>query len=207
MDVVDNGRGAEAAERGVRAAVIVELDEGWQSSQPCGIGGAGAGVCPLPHKGPDEALGLAIGLGSIRSGSRLAAMAECRPIRSRAVCPGVVGHEPLDLNPGGPERGHGELESRRGHRDAHAASAAVIDHDLEVVVPEPAPGPRGCGRAAKRAVAAAVRNPAQLLVIPVNERARMTGFITADGKPGRPIKVGRRGMPARRKTAATVEGG
>jgi hypothetical protein len=28
MDVVDNGHGAEATERGMRAAVIVEVDEG-----------------------------------------------------------------------------------------------------------------------------------------------------------------------------------
>jgi hypothetical protein len=37
IDVVDNGRGAEAAERGVRAAVIVDLDEGWQGGKTGGV--------------------------------------------------------------------------------------------------------------------------------------------------------------------------
>lgn len=55
-------------------------------------------------------------------------------------------------------------------RDNHAAPAAVIDHDLEVVIAESAPRPRRGGRAAERAVAATVGDPAKLLVVLVDER-------------------------------------
>ena len=51
MDVVGNGRGAEAAERGMRAAVMVELDEGRQGGQASRVGGIRPGIRPTPGRG------------------------------------------------------------------------------------------------------------------------------------------------------------
>src|SRR2546427_1509723 len=164
------------------------------------VGGIRPGIGPLPDEGADEALGLAVGLRSVWSSPGLAALAEGAPIGPRAIRPGVVGHDPLHLDPRSPERGQGELE--RGHSalgalvgdgDDDAPSAAIIDDDLEVVVAGAPLQTPALGRPPEDAVAAAVGDPAQLLVILVDEGSRMTRFVAANGQARRPIEVGQAG--------------
>src|SRR5215210_4804241 len=80
MDVVDNGRGVGATERGVRAPAIVEVDERRQGSKPGGVGGVRPGVGPFTDEGPDEPLGLAVGLRPVGSRPGLPAPGEGGPV-------------------------------------------------------------------------------------------------------------------------------
>jgi len=190
------GRGAEATERGMRAALIVEVDKGWQGRQASCVGDIGPGIGPLAEECLNEPLGLAVGLGPIGPSPGLTTVAESGPIGGRAIRPTVVGHDPLDRDPVGLERRDGELERGRGAGaalvgdvDDDAPPAAIVDDDLEVVVAEAASRPRRGGRPAKRAVAAAVGDPPELLVVLVDEGAGVAGLVAPDWQPGGPIEV------------------
>jgi len=102
--------------------------------------------------------------------------------------------------PGRPEGGQGELEGGRGalgalvgDLDDDASPAAIVDDDLEMVVAGTPLQASALGRAAEDAVAAAIGDPAQLLVVLVDEGTRMTGLVAADGQARRPIEVGQAG--------------
>ena len=138
MDVVDNGRGVGATERGVRAPAIVEVDERRQGSKPGGVGGVRPSGGPFTDEGPDEPLGLAVGLRPVGSRPGLPAPGEGGPVLRGAIRPGVVGHHPLDGDALFLERGDREAEGSRGtgaalvgYLDHDAPPAAIVDDDLD----------------------------------------------------------------------------
>ena len=65
-----------------------------------------------------------------------------------------------------------------------------LDCQLEVVVAEPASGARRRARPTERSVAADIGDPAELLVVLVDERARMAGVVAPDRQTGPPIEIG-----------------
>src|SRR5215210_2184969 len=212
-DVVDNGRGREATERGVRAALIVEVDEGRQRLEPLGVRSIRPGVGPLPDEGSDEPLGLAVGLRTIRPGPAVSTLAEDGAIGVRPIGEAVVGQDPLDRDPvGGEDRQSlgqgpgGAPTGLVGHLDDHASTAVVVDDHLEVVVPQPELAAPGLGRPAERAMPAAVGDPAELLVVLVDERAWVTDLVAADRQAGRPVDVGEPRQPAATQDGADGRG-
>ncbi len=68
-DVVDSRVGHEASDGGVRTSSIVEADESAEGMETVAVRPIGSSVGPLVEQGLDEALGLAVGLGSERAGS------------------------------------------------------------------------------------------------------------------------------------------
>ena len=140
--------------------------------------------------------------GAVRPGARLAPAGERRAVRTGAICPGVVGHDALDTDAGRVEGDQGELERcrrtggalvRNGHDDR--LTAAIVDDHLEVVVARAMASVAPHPVAAVHAVATAVRDPAELLVVLVHEGARMTELVSADGQTRRPVQVSEPGHP------------
>ena len=112
-----------------------------------------------------------------------------------AIARPVVGEHPLDADADLGELADGVLHGPRGARaalvgDGHddGVAAGVVDEHLEVVVADAAmvavarPGP------AEDPPTAAVGHPAELLVVLVDERARMARDI-ADRSRGHPVGV------------------
>jgi hypothetical protein len=63
-EVVDAGDGWLAAEGGVAAVMVVEVQPLVELAAPLGVGAVGACVGPFVEQGAVEALNLAVGLGS-----------------------------------------------------------------------------------------------------------------------------------------------
>ena len=75
-----------------------------------------------------------------------------------------------------------------GDRHDDRVPAGVVDHDLEVLVPHPAVAVVRGTVTAEDTPAAAVRDPAQLLVVLVDERAGVAGDV-ADGSGRHPVGI------------------
>ena len=137
-----------------------------------------------------------------------------------AMAGAVVGQHPLDPDPDLGEARHGDLDGPRralaalvGDRHDHAIAAGVVDEHLEMVVAADAAVLRGVAPT-EDAPATAVGHPTELLVVLVDERARMAGHV-ADRGAGHPIGVaqaveagpaedavdGRAGVPGERRQA------
>src|SRR4051794_36001790 len=97
----------DASQRLVRADGVVAGQEDGQGAAAGGAGRVGGGVGPFTQQCLDEALSLAIGLGSVGLGEEVtdAELAADRGVRARAVGRAVVGHQPLDVDPVGVEEG------------------------------------------------------------------------------------------------------
>ncbi len=127
----------------------------------------------------------------------MAPLARDGPIGVRAIGPVVVGQDPFDRDPLGSEHRQRRGEGRRragatlvGDLDDDQASAPIVDDHLEVVVAEAGSmGMRGVGPA-ERPVRATIGDPAELLVILVDEGTRMADLVATDGQAGRPVDVG-----------------
>ena len=57
---------------GMRSVEIIVMEIEWEDGSAVVTGVVGAGISPLAGEGLDEALGLAVGLGSVRSGEEMA---------------------------------------------------------------------------------------------------------------------------------------
>ena len=102
MEVVDESlhRG-DVAERGVRPLGVVVVDPAWQVSEPLGVAAIEASIGPLAEQRLDEALGLAVGLGPVRTRPPVAGFEgrERAAVGRARVAAGVVGQDPLDADP------------------------------------------------------------------------------------------------------------
>lgn len=135
-------------------------------------------------------------------------------VASAPVGSAVVGQDPLDPDPERRELGGGGLEPVRGarrglvrHRHDDQVAARVVDDDLEVRVPGVAVPVVRCVEAPQAPPAAAVGDAAELLVVLVEERARVAGDVP-HGRRGRPCGTSRSRLnPRRLRTRCTVEGG
>jgi hypothetical protein len=196
-DVVDCRARHEASDRGVRTSVIVEVDEVAERLQSIAVGAIRPGVGPLVEQGLDEPLGLAVGLGPERPGPLVADLEppEDVAIGVAAIARAVVGQHPLDPDPDLGELGDRQLDRPRGalaalvdDRYDDGVAAGVVDEDLEMVVADAAIlGPRQT-LSTTSPPAAASRHPAELLVVLVDEGARMAGHV-ADRSGGHPVGI------------------
>jgi hypothetical protein len=182
----------------VWSSVIVEPQPAAERSPALGVGAIGAGVGPLIEQGLVEPLDLASCLRTVRAGPL-----EGNPQASGGlgegdrlgVGLGVVGQDPLDPYPMvGEEAGRLDQKQRRGQGGlireelAEGDPGAVIDRRVDIVVADPATG-WGAGAAAVGAVAAAIRDAAQLLDVDVDQLAGMLALV-ADDHPAGPVGVG-----------------
>src|SRR4029078_2558020 len=126
-------------------AAIVEVDEHRERVGALPVRRVGASGRPFAEQILDDALRLAVGLGSPGPGALVPGteVPEGIPIRVGPVPGAVVGQDPLDLDPEPGELGCGDLEGAyraRGRlvwdRDDDDIAARVVDHDLEVLVPD-----------------------------------------------------------------------
>ena len=113
-DVVDSRVGHEASDRGVGTPSIVELDVAAKGMESLAVRAVGSGVGPLIEQGPDEALGLAVGLGPERPGSLVTDItgAERIAIGVAAIARPVVGQDPLDRDANLGEAGNRQLTAQ-----------------------------------------------------------------------------------------------
>ena len=204
MEVVDQRRHrGDAAECGVGALAVVVGDPGRQAVDPLVIGAVQLTVGPLREKGLDEPLGLAIGLGPIRPGPLVPCLDRLdSPLEGGArIGLAVVGQDPFDPDAvagepdGGVEQGPAGAAGRlvRNVSDVRQPGGIVDDH-LEVVVAEPAAGTSRLGCPAQNPVPATGGDPAELLVVLVDERARVVVDV-ADRHPRQPIGVAQPAVP------------
>ncbi len=139
-DVVDSRARNLIRECGVRTSLIVEVDEAAERAEPVAIRAIRSGIGPFVDEGLDEALGLAVGLGSIRSRPLVvdAVTGQDVAIGMAAIAGAVVGQHALDADPDLGEPGGGELDRPRralaalvGHRNDDRIATGVVDEDLE----------------------------------------------------------------------------
>src|SRR5436190_13463057 len=125
---------------------IVEVEVAAQAGHPLGSRLEGLGIGPFGEKGPDEAFGLAVGLGSIRPGPTRddpelrAGLAE----EVASVRVAVVGEDPLDRDALiGIERisTTQEVDGRRwrlvGQLLRVGESGVIVDRDMDPVPASP----------------------------------------------------------------------
>jgi hypothetical protein len=207
MNVVDEDRHrGQAVERGVWSSVIVGPQPAGQGPGALVVGAVQPPIGPLIQQGLVEPLDLAIGLRTIRASS-LAADPEPGGGLSEddrlGVGLGVVGQDPLDPDPVLGEEG-GCLDQEPGGCGAALIAqdlaegnpGTVIDSRVNGVIAD-APPPRSLGPAVD-AVAAAVRDAAQLLDVEVDQLAGPLALVADHGAAGRSVWA-RRLRPWRRR--------
>jgi hypothetical protein len=148
-------------------------------------GGEGGSVSPLAQRGLDEALGLAVGPGSIGSGAQMleaqfaASAGEGVATKTRTV----VGHDAFEFHAEALIMGHGLLEEGDGggpllvgENGGVGQTGMIIDGDKDEVVTGVADGIAGiAGNAEARAM-----NAGQLLDVDMEEIAGMRPLVTND---------------------------
>ena len=113
-----------------------------------------AGIGPFVEHGADEALGLAVGLGTVGAGHGVAGAEVLAGLAEVGVGKGAIGHDPFDAHATIGEAGGGIEEEAGGGWAAFVGEGGhighprgVVDGDVEEVVaaaPLPAPpGPAG----------------------------------------------------------------
>jgi hypothetical protein len=171
----------------MRAVPVVIVEEEREASGALIGVGIGVSVGPFAERGLDEALGLAVGLWSVRSGEAVfEAESEDRGAHGMgAVTGAVVRIEALGLDAvfceesqGGVEEGDGALRGFIGEELGESQTGMIIDGDVEEL-------PAGAGDMIALAVAgdtmAGADDAGELLDVEVDEFPWMSTFIATNG--------------------------
>src|SRR5882672_7703669 len=166
----------------MRSVMIVVAQPGPQ--RPGAFPGVrvGPGVGPLSQQRLDEALGLAVGARSIRTGAQVAATqaATGEAEELRQIGRAVVGHHLLDADAEATIEGHGALEEPHGHRGLFVGQyldvgepGGVVDADMRALPPD---STHALTVVAVDAVTNTATDPAQLLHVEVQQLAGMASL-------------------------------
>ena len=173
-------------------SIVVVADPGGQRLQALVVGPVEPPIGPLGEQRLDEPLGLAVGLGPVRPGPPVAGVDRLQgPLIRRARC------TPRRCRSGRARSGPHARRTRPRRRAVPGMAdealslgtsadvgqpGDVVDEDLDMVVAEPGLG-RRLACQAEDPVAAADRDPAELLVVLVDERARVLPDVADRGRP------------------------
>lgn len=168
--------------------IVVEVEGEEGGAVVAGV--VGTGIGPLTSEGLDEAFGLAIGLGTVRSGEVVAEAELVAGLGEEfgAIGGAAVGEDALDLDAMSFVEGEGLLESREhagglfiGEQRGESQAGVVVDGDVEGL---DAGAGIAVGTVAGGADAGLVE-AAQFLDIEVKEFAWGGAFVADDGRLGR----------------------
>src|SRR5919109_4149213 len=188
--------------------MVVVVKPAVKGGDPVLVGSVDRAVGPAGEEGPDESFGLAVGLGAVGTGAKVADAEHATGdgMHRGAVAGAVVGHELLngdavlliEADRASEERDHGGGLLVR-ERFGVGQAGAVIDRDVHAVEANRAALDASgvtCARAASMlaeagdAVPGALRaDPSELLDVDVDELARLLAFIALRGLGAEPTEL------------------
>jgi hypothetical protein len=199
--VVDAADGWLAAERGMSAVMVVQMEPVVQGSGAFAVGSVGAHIGPFGQQGAVEALDLAVGLGPVGAGEALDRSEvgdDLLELAAVAVGEGVVGQHPLDGDAMAGEEHPGPAEEPRAavaaliSQDFGIGQArVVVDGGMDIVIARAMLAVASAlleRVAAMDAVTATLGEPPELLDIHVEQLAWPSAFVAADDLAAGPVQ-------------------